>query len=81
MYGSGEILFTEPVVITTLRETRAPVTTIEVKTDHTPSIVPQPAVSAVPPVSPEIVRGTDTDLMNVRTHNLHLRKIEQKPVL
>ena len=73
MYGSGQILFTEPVIVTTLRETRAPVTAIEVKTDHTPTIMPQPTVSAVSPVSPEIVRGTDTDLMNVCTHNLHLR--------
>jgi len=74
MYGSGEILFTEPVIIATLRETRAPVAAIEVKTDNTPSIVNQTTLSAISPVSPEIVRGTDTDLMNVRTHNLHLRK-------
>jgi len=74
MYGSGEILITKPVIIATLRETRAPVTAIEVKTDNTSSIVNQTTLSAISPVSPEIVRGTDTDLMNVRTHNLHLRK-------
>jgi hypothetical protein len=72
MNGSGEIGFTEPVIIATLRETRAPVTAIVVKTDHAPSIRNQTTVSAITPVSTEIVRGTDTDLMNVSTHKLHL---------
>jgi hypothetical protein len=71
---SEAILFTETFIIMTLRETWAPVTAIDVKTDNSPSIRHQTTVSAIPPVSPEIVRGSNTDLMNVRTHNLHLRK-------